>query len=162
MPEFMFRNLSVKLYPAEGDVRQACQDRTTQLVVINCSPWQTACGCTQTCTGTYTPCQGLCTMDPSIPIFCDPTTRSGSYIGPHTEIVLPANADVRQELALLKRNLQRGLEAVEARQLAEKNAAKPASLEEIDSLKEQLLAAVAELDAQRAQMESGGATPGQR
>src|SRR6266568_2008514 len=34
MPEFMFRNLSVKLYPAEGDVRQACQDRTTQLVVI--------------------------------------------------------------------------------------------------------------------------------
>jgi hypothetical protein len=153
VPEFMFRNLSVKLFPAEGDALQVCQDRTTQ--VVDCSPWQTACGCTNLCTGTFA-CQQLCSATPSRMIACDPTTRSGDWLGPHTEIVLPADADPRQELALLKDSLQKTMAVVEAKQADLERAAKPTSVEQIDELKTQLLSAVAELDEQRARMAGGG------
>ena len=74
-------------------------------------------------------------------------------------MVLPANADVREELATLKADLQRKMAAVEARQQEVENAAKPTSVEQIDDLKSQLLAAVAELDDQRRRLEGGGQAP---
>ena len=55
----------------------------------------------------------------------------------------------------LKVSLQRKVDAVDARIAEVANAAKPRSVEQIDDLKSQLLAAVAELDEQRAQMEGG-------
>jgi hypothetical protein len=176
MPEFMFRNLSVKLYPPEGaGVRRICADRTTQLVPVNCSPFQTACGCTNLCTGTFRGCNHTCwTSPPSVPIYCgDPSTRNSycdptsahqcgsdslweSYIDPNTAVVIPPGADIREELALLKANLQKGMAAVDARLEEVEKAAKPTSVEQIVALKSQLLAAVSELDQQRAQMEGGG------
>ena len=83
-----------------------------------------------------------------------------SYVDPLTNVVIPAGADIRAELASLKADLQRRMAAVDARQQEAENAAKPTSVEQIDDLKSQLLAAVAELDEQRAQMEGGGQMPG--
>ena len=75
------------------------------------------------------------------------------------QVVLPARGDVRDELATLKNDLQRKIAAVDARMQEVENAAKPTSVEQIDDLKSQLLAAVAELDEQRAQLEGGGEAP---
>jgi hypothetical protein len=155
MPEFMFRNLSVKLFPAEDEAR-VCRDRTTQ--VVDCSPFLTACGCTNLCTGTYH-CQQACSATPSHKIACDPTSRSGDLVTMHTEIVFSAEADPRQELAVLKDSLQKQLAVVEARQADLEKSSMPTSVEQIDELKTQLLAAVAELDEQRARMAGGGPAP---
>lgn len=179
MPEYMFRNLSVKVYPADRDIQWACVDRTTQLVQIDCSPFQTACGCTQYCTGTYQQCHNHTCFDPGSPtvaipcdqrshlLWCDPTSahpcgpdsRMGSFVDDLTNVIIPPGTDIRQELAQLKGTLQRKMAAVDARQRDFENAAKPRSVEQIDELKSQLLAAVAELDEQRAQMEGGGQAP---
>jgi hypothetical protein len=148
MPEFMFRNLSVKLFPAEDD-RTACADATT---VVDCSPFQTQCGCTNLCTGTFS-CRQLCSATPSQMIACDPTSRSPTIQGPHTELVFRADAaSSREELAALKRDLRAQLADVEAMEQSLEDAGKPSTVDEIDGLKEQLLAAVAELDEHRARL----------
>ena len=158
MSEFMFRNLSVRLYPAGGDVR-FCQDRFTQPVdptIFNCPQ--------------------ACTMNPSIVQVCpDPSTRESycvavtnrfcdatsqvAQIDFLTNIILPANADIRAELGALRADLERKMAAVDARQREYEDAAKPKSVEQIDALKAQMLAAVAELDEQRAQLEGDGQAP---
>ena len=56
-------------------------------------------------------------------------------------------------LAVLKQQLQEALVEVEAQESALEAASKPKSVEEIDELKKQLLAAVEELDEQRAAFE---------
>ena len=177
MPEFMFRNLSVKVYPAERDAEWACIDNTTQLVQVDCSPFQTQCGCTRLITGPHRVCQHTCWAGvPTQPIWCDPKSHqlwcdstTGNPCGPDshmesfvdalTNVIIPPGTDIRQELAQLKGTLQRKMAAVDARQRDFENAAKPRSVEQIDELKSQLLAAVAELDEQRARMEGGGRDP---
>jgi hypothetical protein len=151
MPEFMFRNLSVKVYPFEGGNRLACQDWTTQ--VINCGP------CTQFPATYVQVCPNLCTQTPSIPIYCDPQSAGPFNVDTHTVTVSPTSGNELEELAVLKDHLQKSMAAVDARQVELQNAARPTSVEQIDDLKSQLLAAVAELDEQRAQLEGGGQAP---
>ena len=178
MPEFMFRNLSVKLYPAAGETGQACGDGTSQPAVFHNNPYLAATRCYDGCSiqagslrtvfcGPDSNIQycaqasGILCDAPSLPAcdpVCDPATTR-AYVDPQTKVVLPANADVREELATLKADLQRKMAAVEARQQEVENAAKPTSVEQIDDLKSQLLAAVAELDDQRGRLEGGGQAP---
>lgn len=154
MSEFMFRNLSVKLFPAAGEARQACRDGPATQA---CSP------CTQLCTGTIPPrCEHGCTIEPSIPIVIDPVCRSPvstpGFVDTTTNIILPAG-DLRTELAALKDALRRSLAVVEAGEQNLEAPAKPTSVEEIDRLKSHLLDAVAELDERRAGMQGEGSAP---
>ena len=175
MPEFMFRNLSVKLYSAGGDAGQACGAGTSQQAVF-----RNFGGCWNGCSAPATYVRVFCDPDshiqlcgdattflcdwpsrpacdpPSLPA-CDAPTVQRSYVDPLTQVVIPAGSDIREELATLKATLQRSMAAVEARQQELENTAKPRSVEQIDDLKSQLLAAVAELDEQRARMEGGQA-----
>lgn len=152
MSEFMFRNLSIKLFPVEGEEPGACADRTT------CVP------CTHLCTGTIPVCDQACTQVPSIPIAVGPECRgpgtSPEFIDTHGHLILPAG-DARTELLALKENLQRRLALVEVGEQRLAAAAKPTSVEEIDRLKAHLLDAVAELDEQRARMQAGEPAPDQ-
>ena len=179
MPEFMFRNLSVKLYPAAGATGQVCGSGASQPAVFRINPFAAATRCYDGCSvqagslvtvycdpsskiqycvqGT-----GIFCDAPSLPPCdnypgCDPPTLG--YVDPAGQVVLPARGDVRSELATLKADLQRKMAAVEARQQEVENAAKPTSVEQIDDLKSQLLAAVAELDDQRTRLEGGGQAP---
>lgn len=169
MPEFMFRNLSVKFYPVDGDNDPgSCTDQTSQWVQIECT-WHSMIfpACHNTCfDGTYT-----------LPIACDPTSASpvwcgvGSnvqcgfasqdqrFVNPELGLVLPADFDPREQLVQLKSSLQRHMAAVDARLNEVEKAAKPTSVEQIDDLKSRLLAAVAELDEQRAHLEGRGQAP---
>jgi hypothetical protein len=169
MPEFMFRNLSVKLYPPEGDNDpRSCTDRTSQPVPIECA-WHTKIfpACQNTCfDGTYT-----------YPMACDPTSTSPVWCGvgtnlqcgfastqqgfvdPELGLISPADFDARGQLVQLKSNLQNRMAAVDAQLNEVEKAAKPTSVEQIDDLKSQLLAAVTELDEQRARLEGGGQAP---
>jgi hypothetical protein len=86
---------------------------------------------------------------------CDLASRAGGFIDDRTNVIIPPGTDIGTELSRLKVSLQRKVDAVDARIAEVANAAKPRSVEQIDDLKSQLLAAVAELDEQRAQMEGG-------
>lgn len=178
MPEFMFRNLSVKLYPAG----QACGAGASQQVAFNALI--ECCDCSSP--ATYMP--AFCGPDSRIQLcggggsqwfcdypsnansgrvpncgypsyFCPPASNWKSYVDPLTNVIIPPGTDVREELASLKADLQRKMAAVDARQQEVENAARPTSVEQIDDLKSQLLAAMAELDEQRARMEGGGQAP---
>jgi hypothetical protein len=98
--------------------------------------------------------QGFC--DGSTNPRCGSGSQWGAYVDPETGVVILPGADIREELALLKANLQKHMAAVDAKLDEVEKAAKPTSVEQIDALKSQLLAAVAELDQQRTQMEGGG------
>lgn len=160
MPEFMFRNLSVKLNPAGGNPQPRSRDRTN--FYPDCTPWFT-----------YVQCVMACSDNPSVPQICgspdttdgycvdntqgecDLASRAGGFIDDRTNVIIPPGTDIGAELSRLKVSLQRKVDAVDARIAEVANAAKPRSVEQIDDLKSQLLAAVAELDEQRAQMEGG-------
>jgi hypothetical protein len=167
MPEFMFRNLSVKLYPAEGHDVSNCTDRTT---LVGCSP------CTQQCTATWVGCYHSC-FAPTVLVFCGPdsstppycngatnpcnNSQMPAYVDPESRVIIPPGTDAREELQLLKSTLEKSMTAVNARLEEIEKAAKPTSVEQIDALKSGLLAAVDELDQQRAQLEGGGQPPAQ-
>jgi hypothetical protein len=169
MPDFMFRNLSVKLYPVETHDVGNCTDRTTQ---VDCWPFQTQCGCTNLCTMTHVPCGPHTCYAPTVPIACDPdshqfvcngaTNPCGpdsqgiAFVDQESRVIIPPGADPREQLELLRANLQRSAAAVDARLEEVQQAARPTSVEQIDALKAQLLAAVDELDQQRAQLAGGG------
>lgn len=179
MPEFMFRNLSVKLFLTAGETGQACRGGTSQPAAFHFKPVVAATRCYDGCSfqaGTLITVfcdpssqiqycaggtQNFCNA-PSLPPCdnypgCDPPTLG--FVDNAMQVVLPARGDVRDELATLKNDLQRKIAAVDARMQEVENAAKPTSVEQIDDLKSQLLAAVAELDEQRAQLEGGGEAP---
>jgi hypothetical protein len=158
--EFMFRNLSVKLSPAPanvpGDGAVPVQD------AHHCSP------CTHLCTATVVACCG-CSAYQSITIVWD-TKSPGTFYCDYTSNVCDpgygfdtnfpgTGTDGLQQLAQLRSHLQRSMAVVDARQQEAENAARPKSVEEIDNLKSQLLAAVTELDEQRAQMTGGQPAP---
>ncbi len=146
MSEFVFRNLSVKVFPVEGD--RSCPDET--VTVVACSP------CTDLCTGTYRVCDDLCTHLESIPIVVGPYCRgpgtSPGYVDTQTDIILPAG-DAVTELAALKESLRVAMSAVD---VAEQKAQSDEGLsvtDGIDRLRSELLGAVAELDEYRGQLE---------
>jgi hypothetical protein len=158
MSEFMFRNLSVKLYPAEGDARRVCLDPSTIVNLCGMCTLQTCGICTQGCTGTV-PVVNWCQLVGTTPIVCGADGPTG-YQDAHTNLVIPAVGDLRADLASLKEVLRQQLAAVEVREQQVQAAAKPKSVEEIDQLKSQMQAAMAELDEQRAQLQGGTAAPG--
>jgi hypothetical protein len=158
MSEFMFRNLSVKLYPAAGDARRVCQDQSTLVNFCGVCTLQTCGFCTQGCTEAVS-VKNWCQLVGTTPIVCGVDGPTG-YQDEHTNIVIPAVGDVRAELASLKEVLRQQLAAVEVREQQVQAAAKPKSVEEIDQLKAQMQAAMAELDEQRAQLQGGAATAG--
>jgi hypothetical protein len=140
--EFMFRNLSVKLHsPSAGTPGDEAHLAYCPYPSVNC------CGCSAIQT---------------VLVVCDPASQSTLSCNALTNSCDPpygfdtffsgGGTDGREQLAQLRLHLQRSLAAVDARQQEIENAAKPKSVAEIDSLKSQLLAAVAELDQQRAQM----------
>jgi hypothetical protein len=141
MTEFMFRNLSVRLFPADDE---ACADANT------CTP------CTHLITGPPESCDHTCFGMPSIPItvkpICDSAATNPGYVDTTTKLISPVFGDARTELGRLKDDLRRQLAAVEATERGLVAAARPTTVEEIDTLKSHLLATVAELDEQRAQL----------
>jgi hypothetical protein len=176
MPEFMFRNLSVKLYPAgEASPAGASQHAAFNLVLgccdcstpgsyipVFCGPDSRIQQCGQAstwfCDGASNPGSNMINcINPTY--ICPGLSNNKSFVDPQTIVVIPPGLDVRAELAGLKADLERKMAAVDARQREVENAAKPASVAQIDDLKSQLLAAVAELDDQRARMEGGGQAP---
>src|SRR4051794_15511165 len=106
MTEFMFRNLSVRLFPAADE---ACADANTQ---PGCTP------CTQLITGPPESCDHTCFGMPSIPItmkaVCDSALTNPGYVDTTTKIISPVSPDARTELSRLKDDLRRQLAAVEA------------------------------------------------
>src|SRR5436305_15007400 len=107
MTEFMFRNLSVKVFPADNE---ACADASTQQ---SCTP------CTNLITGPPESCDHTCFGAPSIPIvvapICDGPATNPGYVDSTTNLILPASADARTELGRLKETLPRHLATVEAK-----------------------------------------------
>ena len=69
MPEFMFRNLSVKLYPAGGDAGQACGAGTSQQAVF-----RNFGGCWNGCSAPATYVRVFCDPDSHIQLCGDATT----------------------------------------------------------------------------------------
>lgn len=160
MSDFVFKNLSLKLLPEEGVARQAdCKCCSFVVGCGNCT--DVTCGpCTNTCTNctncTHGPTCGACTNsathDPCGGCTCDQFTNP--IITKPDANQMPIG-DIRAELAAHKERLRQGLAQVEEQELELEARGKPRSLEEIDQLKSHLLEAIAELDEQRAQMESG-------
>ena len=66
MPEFMFRNLSVRLFPAAGETGQACGSGASQPAVFHINPLVAATRCFDGCSvqaGSY------------VPVFCGPDSK---------------------------------------------------------------------------------------
>lgn len=143
MGEFVFRNLSVKVFPVARD-EAICSDAT--VTVMECTP------CTELCTGTFTPCDDLCTREPSIPIAVGPVCNSPGtnpgFVDTRTNIILPAG-DAVAELASLKNSLRIAMSAVEVCEERLQSDEGFSTGEGIDRLRDELLGAVAELDNYR-------------
>src|SRR5690349_16517656 len=117
MPEFMFRNLSVKLYPAGGNPQPRSRDRTN--FYPDCTPWFT-----------YVQCVMACSDNPSVPQICgnpdttdgycvhntqaecDLASRAGGFVDDGTNVIIPPGTDIGSELSRLKVSLQQKVDAV--------------------------------------------------
>ena len=191
MSDFVFRNLSVKLFPAEGeaaddcaccsyicqgDSQVACRDPSVVVVCgaanctnvtqggcgNQCSNFASCANCSNVpscvnCSNFSNPACFNCSNMPSFDCIC-------SVLGAEPTKLLPADGgrigpDPRAGLAEMKRRLRQRLTEVEEQERQLEAAAKPKTVEEIDRVKSHLLAAVAELDEQRAGMEDGPAQP---
>jgi hypothetical protein len=150
--EFMFRNLSVKLFPAET----ASAGIGAMQAIFQCLPCSQPPSLVYACT--QTPTWVLVGPTGGFP-GCGGGTSETVFGNNGGVVVLPAfQAGSHEQLAQLKSELQRSLDAVDAQRQHLEQAAQPKSVEEIDNLKAQLLGAVAELDEQRARM-TGGQPP---
>ena len=195
MSEFVFRNLSIKLFPAEGeagedecpcctyicmgDSQLACLDpsvprramRARRACRNNCTLPPTGGGCGNECsfsptepecrTGctyrdTIGECFDICTY---IATFCEPCSTPGTYFIVPEDPGRRGAGDIRAELAVAKRRLRQRLAMVEQQEQQLEAAAKPRTIEEIERVRAQMVAAVSELDEQRARMEGGRPEP---
>lgn len=179
MSQFVFKNLTVKLMP---DTPQDTPDPDCACTYYiscafpsyNCSPCsynvschgcslQVSVGCGRcsrfvTCLGCSVAISDVCWKGTIVCGLtrivtiteCGGTLQCGGSIWGPIEI-----GDLRDELGQLKQQLREAMKQVELREVEIEGASKPASVEEIDQLKEQLLGAVAELDEQRKQMDKG-------
>jgi hypothetical protein len=156
MSEFVFKNLSVKLFPAEGEARPLEGD------CIDCSRECTnafTCGpCTDIPTCAAHPATAEC-EDPVPGHPCDRGCAPGTIPCDDFTNIVPIKADVGDILARVaarKEQVRQYLGEIEAGEWQLRARVQPRSVEEIDLLRSQLLAAVAELDEQRAELEGGG------
>jgi hypothetical protein len=152
MSEFVFRNLS------EGG--EECGLGRQPQSLMACDPCTLGDPCTYSCT--QTPTCDRCSGVPFSGAMCLPGTGDpfcGNVTAVHANPRLWwRTGDPRAELGVLKARLRQEFAAVEADEQRLAASAKPRSVEEVDALKVQLLAAVEELDQQRAEMEGGGPT----
>lgn len=143
MNEFVFKNLSVKLFPGDGSPDEQCGVCTQ--------------ACTEFCSDGFTCESGGCpTFLGSNELSLLPKCPGGgteTLMDPGVIDVLPAE-QYRAELAALKDNLRRTAASVEVRERAV--AALPDDIDEVDRLRAQLVAALAQLDEQRARLEGSG------
>ena len=130
MSEYVFKNLSVKVFPSAEDRCDPLVDPNS----VNMGPPVTVCPEPCSVTGPLT-----------MPAFCGPESNI-LYITPRTTPITPAG-DVQAELTALKGRLNKVLELVEER-IRQPEVAAPRS-EEVDRLRSHLLAAVEELGGQR-------------
>jgi hypothetical protein len=182
MSEFMFKNLSVKLMPAEGEaVKEQCASGPA--CGLNCSNVPSVAACTLNCSNvpSIPACTLNCSNVPSAPactLNCSQAYSVDLYpwwtcncTSPVTYVICggfsndqlnPRNAtvDPATELAALKEQLRQVGSAIQAAEQRITPAGRPRTVEEIDQVKSRLLEAVAELDDQRAQMEGGGPAEG--
>jgi hypothetical protein len=129
MSEYVFKNLSVKVFPSAED---------------RCDPFVDADSLKKpppvpVCTD---PCSVL---GLSVPVACDPESRV-KYVTP-TSTPVELVGDVRAELAALKERLTKVLDLVEERTRELEVATAP--FQEVDRLRSHLLSAVEELEGQR-------------
>lgn len=144
MPEFTFKNLTVKV----GDSLENCLNNTriATLTPILCRQFYTYCP-------SYSV---LCRFPTRIPVTCwvgsiTPTFPPTCGISEEpTTWYVP-----EQDLEVLKNQLAEQLAAVEAEQARAAAAAKPSTVEEVDALKAQLQEAMDELDAHRDELTKG-------
>lgn len=135
MGDFLFKNLSVRLLPAD--------DLDTCLRGSFCDPWHT---CFDRMSGPGGAGCGFCT-------FCTYQTCGDKFTN---DVVVPADKSrLREELAAHKARLQAVIEDIERREKALEDDAKPKSIEELDALRASLTDAIAELDEQRGRMQPG-------
>lgn len=133
MSEYVFKNLSVKVFPS-------AEDRCDPLVDPDSLKLVPVPVCTAACS----------LFGNSIPVVCDPESKV-LYVTLTTTPIQFAG-DVRAELTALKERLTKVLELVEERTRQLEVAAPPS--EEVDRLRSHLLSAVEELEGQR-----GGRSP---
>jgi hypothetical protein len=141
MSEFVFKNLSVRLHPEVG-----CEQAASSPLIL----------CYY---DTRQPTGALCNLNASRPVRpgCLLDLSCGAWCTMPDTFPVPTNLwPIKVELAALKEQLRQTMAEVEATEQQVDAAGKPKSIEEIDQLKSQLLAAVAELDEQRSQMEGKG------
>ena len=149
--------VSVICDPCTRFSTQIC-GKCTDLVSVICDPCTTlvtqVCG---ECTDFATCLRGTI-ICPGDSIVCPVDTRVcpvGTEICPGGSILCNGSiwertpVEVRAELAELKQHLQQVLADVESKEAEVAAMGKPSTVEEIDQLKDQLLAAVAELDEER-------------
>lgn len=130
MSEYVFKNLSVKIFPSAEDRCDPLVDPNS----LNLGPPGPFCP---------EPCSIL--GDYSIPVVCDPESHVLA-VTPTTTPITPAG-DVRAELTALKERLTKIVELVEERTRQPEVAAPPS--EEVDRLRSHLLSAVEELEGPR-------------
>lgn len=202
MSEFLFRNLSVKVFPAEeaadregcpdcsyvcvGDSQFACREPSvvcqlacsnvatpigcnfdcsrvvSQPCGLNCSNLPTPGGCELDCSRVVSnPCGFTCTNNPTPDCACSSPRCTLAGDNPTILIADPGGrvGDARSQLAVLKDRMRRNLAAVEAAEQELEAAGRPKTVEEIDAVRSHLLAAVAELDEQKAEMEGRRSGP---
>jgi hypothetical protein len=199
MSEFAFKNLTVKLMPADtpqpdcagcsvfvscancsllascqcSKIVSICGECSTHISCFNCSRLASVCAdCSVavSCIGcslqvsVCDPCTRLLsiicqiTNDCLVSINCGISINCGGTIYCGGSIYNPelGIGEIRQELGKLKEQLKSALAQVEANEAHLEETAKPATVEEIDALKAQLMSAVKELDDQRSKL---GAKP---
>jgi len=148
MPDFKFRNLTVKV----GDELKLCAPDTKiqGLTPLLCRRFYT----------NY--CYNFsrwCDWGTRFPTYTITNCRAGSLTIPtcgiSEEPTWGPEVDVDVDLNVLKEQLTEQLKAVEAEQAKVAAAAKPATVEEADALKAELQAAMDELDAHRAELAKG-------
>ena len=142
MPEFKFRNLTVKV----GDTVDWCAAGTRWPVPCRRFYTQIPCrwptrivDCDRLTTITYVDCR--VTSLPDITDITDPCGGFSEYI-PGPEL----------DLDVLKKQLHDQIQQIEQLQVRQAEAAKPSSVEEIDALKAGLADAMKELDERRAEL----------
>ena len=196
MSEFAFKNLTVKLMPADDTPQPDCAQCSvfvtcgscsvltschcskiisicgvcsTHVSCFNCSQLVSVCGDCSVAVSCFgcsiqvsvcDPCTRLIsiicqiTNDCLVSIHCGISINCGGTIGCGGSIYNPelGIGEIRQELGKLKEQLRSALAQVEANEAHIEETSKPASVDEIDALKAQLMSAVKELDEQRSKI----------
>jgi hypothetical protein len=170
MGDFVFKNLSVKLLPAEGEVPGdecgACTKCTDATFCANCTHCTECTDCTicsavtdcGNCTN-CTVCSG--TTDCGECTHCTAPTCGVCTCAANTDVPIASEpfdvargGDLRSELAAHKQRLRQAIALVEEEERKLEERGKPRSIEEIDMLKAHFLEAIAELEEQRAKLEA--------